>query len=84
MSFSTNRRDALDPALPLDHRASHARSCAMLVAQKWGITRNVVIETIFERCGVDLSALETDNQIVTAIAALEDIRVNGIAAIGNA
>ena len=78
MSFSSNRRDALDSALPMSYRASHARSCAMLVAEKWRINRSLVIETVHQRCGVNLEAVGNENEIVTALNILEDLRLHGV------
>ena len=79
MSFSANRRDALDPNLPLKYRASHARSCALLVAEKWRIHRSLVIDVIRQRCGVNLEAVENEDEISTAIKVLEDLKIHGVA-----
>ena len=37
MAFSAHRRKALDSEVPLPHRLSHVRSCAMHLGQKYGI-----------------------------------------------
>jgi hypothetical protein len=55
VSFSSNRRDALDEQLPLLNRASHARSCAMLVAHKLQVHRDIVIERVRELTNVDMT-----------------------------
>ncbi len=78
MSYSSNRRDALDVKLPLNHRVSHARSCAMLVAQKWKVLRSVVLETVNLKCGVDLNSVTSEHEIEPAIRTLEQLRMHGI------
>src|SRR5262245_29282922 len=78
MSFSAHRRDALDRDLPLSNRASHARSCAVHVAEKWRIKRSVVLIAVHQRCGVDLTAVGADVEIETAIRVLEDLKVHGL------
>jgi hypothetical protein len=39
MSFSSHRSALQDDSLPLEQRASHARSCALHVANKLGVKR---------------------------------------------
>ncbi|RIK77527.1 MAG: hypothetical protein DCC68_17115 [Planctomycetota bacterium] len=78
MSFSSSRRNALDDSKPLVHRASHARSCAMLVAEKWGVPRATIIDLVRSRCGVDLNAVSQGAEISTAVAELETIRSQGM------
>lgn len=79
MSFSSNRRDALDATLLLSHRVSHARSCAMLVGQKWRVKRDAVIEAVLKRTGVDLNEVTDEQQLVVAIQVLEALRTRGLA-----
>jgi hypothetical protein len=78
MSFSSNRKDALDPQLPLNHRASHARSCAMAVAEKYKVKRSVVLDLVQKASGVDLLEITNEREIETAIEALEAIRRGGL------
>ncbi len=44
MSFNSHKRKVLDESEPLQHRASHARSCALHVANALGLERDAVIE----------------------------------------
>ncbi len=74
VSFSSHRRNALDVAQPFVHRASLARSCAMLVARKLRVRRDVILEPVKLLCGVDMTAPGRDADIATAIAVLEDLR----------
>jgi hypothetical protein len=76
MSFSSSRRRALNHNLPMGYRASHLRSCAMLIGQKWGVKRSNVLEVVQEKCGVDLSAIKTDHEIEIAIMILDKLRHN--------
>lgn len=80
MSYSTNRRDALDPGLPIAHRLSHARSCAMLLGQKYSIHRFVILDLIRRSCGVDLEAPAAEPDIIAAIGALDRIKAEGLGA----
>lgn len=78
MSYSSNRRDARDPARPLNHRVSHARSCAMLIAQKFNVHRDAVLERVRKRCGVDLNRVASEDELNRAIDLLEEIRFRGV------
>jgi hypothetical protein len=78
ISYSSNRRDALDASLPIGHRASHARSCAVLVAEKYRVKRSAVIDLVKERCGVDLTAVVSDEEIAHAVEILDDLKARGI------
>lgn len=79
MSFSSHRRDALDSALPLPHRQSHARSCAMLMGQKYRVHRSVILDLVRRACGTDLTRQATEAELVAAVQALERIKVVGLA-----
>ena len=78
VSYSAHRRDALDPEMPLPHRVSHARSCAMLMGQKYRVHRDAVIEAVRRACGVDLTAPATEAEIVAAVGALDSIKAHGL------
>jgi hypothetical protein len=77
VSYSTNRRDALNPDLPTAQRISHARSCAMLVSQKYRVHRSVILDLVRRSCGVDLTASASESGIVEAIATLDRIKADG-------
>ena len=74
MSFNSHRRKLLDETEPLEHRASHARSCALHVANKLGLEREVVIELIASQTGVSLHNPESATHLIAAFEALERIR----------
>jgi hypothetical protein len=78
MSFSAHRRNALDMERLLDHRASHARSCALCVAQKYRVRRSVVIELVRQACGVELMVVGTEHEIAAAVAVLTDLKLRGL------
>ncbi len=78
MSYSSNRRNARDSSQPLAHRASRARSCAMLVAQKFKVHRDVVIERVRQLSGIDMNALTSDADLAGVMAVLEDLRHRGL------
>lgn len=81
MSFSAHKRDALDATLPLAHRMSHVRSCALLVGQKYRVPRIVIIERVKVLCGVDITVPVDDAAVQQAVRALESIKESGVAEI---
>jgi len=84
VSFSSHRRDALNSALPLPHRQSHVRSCAMLMGQKYSVRRSVVLDLIQRACGADLNLPATEGELVAAMHVLERIKAVGLALDENA
>ncbi|SDG87453.1 hypothetical protein SAMN05216588_101267 [Pseudomonas flavescens] len=75
MSFNSHRRKLLDERSPLSHRASHARSCALLVAQKLGLQRDDVIEQVARKTGVDLDEPRSPAELLIALVELESMRL---------
>lgn len=74
MSFNSHRRAALDESLPLQHRASHARSCALHVANKLGVKRQVVINAVATAIFINLDNPTEGAEITKALAYLEALR----------
>lgn len=74
MSFSSNRRLLQDESLAVEHRASHARSCALHVANKLGVERETVIDYVKQRSGVSLHAPQDGGAILSAFKVLEALR----------
>lgn len=74
MSFSSNRKAALDAALPIAQRASHARSCALHVAQKFRVSREDVITRVTQMSGISLHHLAGGEELAIAVDALERLR----------
>lgn len=75
MSFNSHRRKLLDESEPLSHRASHARSCAVLVAQKLGLQRDDVIKQVAIKTGVDLDEPQSATELLIALVELESMRL---------
>ena len=75
MSFNSHKKKLLDDIEPLSHRASHARSCALLVAQKIGLPRDAVIELVARQTGVNLHKPQSVAELLIALAELEKIRL---------
>jgi hypothetical protein len=63
-----------DATLPLEHRASHARSCALHVANKLAVKRGAVLEHVKQRTGVDLDMPCSDETLAVAFASIEALR----------
>jgi hypothetical protein len=80
VSYSTHRRDALDPARPIPHRLSHARSLAMLMGQKYSVPRPDVLDLVRRACGVDLTTAMTDAEVIAAVQVLDRIKAVGLGA----
>lgn len=77
MSYSAHRRDALNAHQTLAFRASHARSCAVHVAQKFGVLRSKVLAQVLRESGVDLENVESGEAIERALACLDRLRLEG-------
>lgn len=74
MSFNSHRRKLLDDTEPLEHRASHARSCAHHVANALGLDRESVLKLVAQKSGVDLHRPQSKIELLAALAALESLR----------
>lgn len=74
MSWNSHRRKLLDGSQPLAHRASHLRSCALLLAQKRGVTRAQIIALVLEHSGVSLDEPADAAALLRAFTALEALR----------
>jgi hypothetical protein len=78
MSYSSNRHLVNDESLPLDHRASHARSCALHVANKLGVDREAIIDLVAQQSGVSLHNPKSSNELLVGFSALEAIRLGEV------
>ncbi len=74
MSFIAHKRKIFDESESLEHRTSHARSCALLVANNLGVTREIVIELVAQKSGVDLHDPGSVERLILAFEALTAIR----------
>lgn len=79
MSWNSSRRKALDEAANPLWRMSAARSCAMLVAFKWRVKRSDVLRRVLDGTGVDLTRPAASDEIAKAMAALDQLRMEGLA-----
>jgi hypothetical protein len=77
MSFNSSKRKLLDETEPLAHRASHARSCALYVANKLGVEREAIIERVARESGVSLHNPGSVAQLLAAFGTLESIKETG-------
>jgi hypothetical protein len=74
MSYSVHRRKVADATVPLEHRASHARSCALHVANKLAVKRSAVLERVKQQSGIDLDMPGSDEALAAAFASIEALR----------
>jgi len=79
MSHSSHRKAARDATRPIDHRASHARSCALHVANRLGIKRDKLIEIVRERTGSDLHNPSDANELLLALDFMEAMQSSDVA-----
>jgi hypothetical protein len=63
-----------DATVPFEHRATHARSCALHVANKLAVKRGVVLEHVKQQTGVDLDVPGSDEALTLAFACIEALR----------
>jgi hypothetical protein len=76
MSFSGHKRRAQREDLPLSHRASSARSCAVLVSEKFGIHRSELIAIVKEKTGIDMQNMSDSSSINQSVDFLDWYRFN--------
>lgn len=74
MSFNSHRLKVLNESEPLKHRTSHARSCALHVANVLNLERGAVIELAAKETGMNLHNPESAAHLIAAFEALERIR----------
>ena len=78
MSYNSHRRKAVDINQPLAHRASHARTCAVCVCEKFGVSRATVFDEVRKTTDVDLNAGASSTDIINAIYALDLLKLDGM------
>lgn len=74
MSYISDRPKVLDPALPFLIRISHARSCAQIVAQKYGAKRSFVLELVRIMSAVDLTDTQCESDLAHPLDVLDQLR----------
>ena len=74
MSYSVHRRIVADATVPFEHRASHARSCVLHVANKLAVKRSAVLQHVKQQTGVDLDMPGSDEALAVAVASIEALR----------
>ena len=80
MSYSSHVRRVMNPELPLATRVSHLRSCAMLVARKYGVPRSEILTRIGIEPTYPAGDLPSPVQIEHALAILQEVRRRGVGA----
>ena len=75
MSHNSSRNKVLDDSRPLEHRASHARSCAIYIARRIGRSRDDVLAIVRDRTGVDLTKPGSADELLRGFEAMEALQV---------
>ncbi|MFO0857827.1 MAG: hypothetical protein U0640_10770 [Phycisphaerales bacterium] len=81
MSFSAHKRDSLDESMPIAHRMSHLRSCAVLVAEKYNVPRSEVVNRIKSSGGVNIEEPQSNSDIQRVIEVLTLMKTSGLETI---
>lgn len=63
---------------PFPQRASHARSCALLVAEKYRVTRESIIDRVREEAGVNLNEPKSARELIEALPVIETLKKHGL------
>jgi hypothetical protein len=50
----------------------------VVVAERHRVARDVILDRVQQKCGVDLRHLKSDEEIITAISVLDDLRLAGL------
>jgi hypothetical protein len=74
MGYSWHQKRALDSTLPLSHRYSHLRSCALSVSRLLGENRSTIIAAVLNQTGIDIEQGGDENQLVRALEWLTEMR----------
>ncbi len=77
MSYSAHHRQSLDSTLPIEHRISHVRSCAVHMSQKYHVSRSEILEKINIADKYDQDKYPTAAELENAIAKLDLIKERG-------
>lgn len=75
MSYNSHLKLALDQALPLSHRFSHLRSCALIVSNLLRQKRSNVVSSIQSQTGINIEQLGSEEQLLKAVDCLNEIRL---------
>lgn len=73
MSHSSAKKKVLNTAMPLAHRASHARSCANHVAHRLGMTRSELLIKVEKESGSNLESPLTEEELMNAFNYMESL-----------
>lgn len=73
MSHNSSRSKTLNPKLPLNQRASHARSCANHVSARLDKTRDKLFKITMEATGVDLNKPKNESELMEAFHYFEQL-----------
>lgn len=73
MSHNSSRSKVLNSKLPLNQRASHARSCANHVSARLGITREELFKITIKATGVNLNKPKNESELIKAFSYFEQL-----------
>ena len=82
MSYNWHQKRVLDSALPLSHRYSHLRSCALSVASLLKRRRSAIISEVRERTGINIEGGGDEAQLLHALGCLNEIRATALESAG--
>lgn len=82
MSYNSHQKLILDSTLPLEHRFSHLRSCALIVSNLLGQKRSEVVAAIHEQTGINIEQLSNEEYLLKALDNLNKIRTTALGEVG--
>ncbi|MGC4002905.1 MAG: hypothetical protein QM811_07135 [Pirellulales bacterium] len=68
----------MDTGLPLQHRFSHARSCAVHLSWKFRVSRETILDTVRRHCGIALDRVTSEGDLLQAMTLILHIKANGL------
>jgi len=74
VSYNSHQRFVLDSTLPLPHRYSHLRSCALKISFLLKRQRSDIIADVFDRTGINIEKLGDEAQLIRALNCLNEMR----------
>lgn len=78
MSYNAHQKLILDSTLPMTHRFSHLRSCAVILSNLLGQKRSEVVTSIQTQTGINIEQLGNEEQLLKALDNLNEIRATAL------
>lgn len=74
MTYNAHQKTALDPDRPIEQRASHLRSCALLVGRQRSAQRSTIIATMKNDLSVSIEHDLASEDIMRCVQYLDRLK----------